>query len=57
VRAVFAASPDALPDDEALERLLDPGRNRYRLETLGLAPHAPLSRAMHHASYCPPRGR
>jgi thymidylate synthase ThyX len=51
VRAVVGASPQALPDDEALERLLNPGLNRYRLETLQLSVHSPLARAMHHASY------
>jgi thymidylate synthase ThyX len=51
VRAVLGASPDTLPDALALERLLNPSYNRYRLETLNLNVHAPLSRAMHHASY------
>ena len=31
--------------------LLNPGLNRYRLETLQLSVHSPLARAMHHASY------
>jgi hypothetical protein len=30
---------------------LNPGLNRYRLETLQLSVHSPLGRAMHHASY------
>ncbi|HXK08989.1 MAG TPA: FAD-dependent thymidylate synthase [Vicinamibacteria bacterium] len=51
VRAVLGASPAALGDDAALDRLLDPGQNRYRLETLQLSVHSPLGRAMHHASY------
>jgi thymidylate synthase ThyX len=51
VRAVLGASPAALDDDAALERLLHPGINRYRLETLQLSVHSPLGRAMHHASY------
>jgi len=51
VRAVLGASPETLHDDEALERLLDPGINRYRLETLQLSVHSPLARAMHHATY------
>src|SRR2546426_1742234 len=37
VRAVFGATPDTLPDPEALERALDPSQNRYRLETLQLS--------------------
>jgi len=50
-RVVLGVTPEALPDDEALERLLNPGLNRYRLETLQLSVHSPLARAMHHASY------
>jgi thymidylate synthase ThyX len=51
VRAVFGATPDTLPNPEALERALDPSQNRYRLETLQLAVHSPLTRALHHSSY------
>jgi thymidylate synthase ThyX len=51
VRAVLGLAPAALGDDEAIERLLNPGFNRYRLETLQLSVHSPLGRAMHHASY------
>jgi hypothetical protein len=51
VRAVLGATPETLPDAEALARVLDPSFNRYRLETLNLNVHSPLSRALHHASY------
>jgi thymidylate synthase ThyX len=51
VRAALGASPTTLDDDAALEQLLNPGTNRYRLETLQLSVHSPLARAMHHASY------
>jgi len=51
VRAVLGATPDTLPDDAALDRALDPSLNRYRLETLNLSVHSPVSRALHHASY------
>jgi thymidylate synthase ThyX len=51
VRAVFGVTADTLPDAEALERALDPSLNRYRLETLQLAVHSPLTRALHHSSY------
>jgi hypothetical protein len=51
VRAVLGLPPGSLGDDEAIERLLNPGLNRYRLETLQLSVHSPLGRAMHHASY------
>jgi thymidylate synthase ThyX len=51
VRALLGATPEALPDTEALERVLNPALNRYRLETLQLSVHSPLSRALHHSSY------
>jgi thymidylate synthase ThyX len=51
VRAVLGASAETLPDADALARVLDPSYNRYRLETLNLGVHSPLSRALHHASY------
>jgi thymidylate synthase ThyX len=51
VRAVLGVSPEQLVDDEALERALNPALNRYRLETLNLSVHSPLTRALHHASY------
>ena len=51
VRAVLGVSSAALPDAEALELALNPARNRYRLETLNLAVHSPLTRALHHSTY------
>ena len=51
VRAIVGASPESMPDAEALEHLLNPSLNRYRLETLQLGVHSPLTRAMHHATY------
>ena len=51
VRTVLGVTPETLPDDDALERVLNPGLNRYRLETLQLSVHSPMTRALHHASY------
>jgi thymidylate synthase ThyX len=51
VRAVLGATAEALPDAQALERVLDPSQNRYRLETLQLSVHSPLARALHHSTY------
>jgi thymidylate synthase ThyX len=51
VRAVLGLGPEALGDDDALEQLLNPALNRYRLETLQLSVHTPLGRAMHHPAY------
>lgn len=51
VRAVFSLDAAALPDEEALARVLDPARNRYRLESLNVSYHSPLMRALHHVNY------
>jgi thymidylate synthase ThyX len=51
VRAVMGLTEQSLTDEAALERALNPSLNRYRLETLNLGVHAPLSRVLHHATY------
>jgi thymidylate synthase ThyX len=51
VRAVFGLSPGELSDDEALDRVLNPARNRYRLDILNVSHHSPLMRALNHATY------
>jgi thymidylate synthase ThyX len=51
VRAVFGLGPADLSTDEAIDRVLNPARNRYRLDTLNLSYHSPLMRALHHVSY------
>jgi thymidylate synthase ThyX len=50
-RAVVGLSESACPDVEAVDRLLNPARNPYRLETLNIGVHAPMMRALQHASY------
>jgi thymidylate synthase ThyX len=50
-RAVLGLSEVECPDAEALERLLNPARNPYRMETLNIGVHAPMMRALQHASY------
>src|SRR5207245_8325262 len=39
------------PDAQALDRLRNPARTRYRLETLNVGVHAPMMRALQHANY------
>jgi thymidylate synthase ThyX len=51
VRAVFGLRPDQLSEDEALERVLNPALNRYRLESLNVSYHSPLMRTLLHAHY------
>jgi len=40
-----------LDDDVAIDCVLDPARNPYRLETLNVSTHAPLMRTLAHAHY------
>ncbi len=50
-RAVVGLSEAACPDAEALDRLLNPARNPYRLETLNVGVHAPMMRSLQHAHF------
>jgi thymidylate synthase ThyX len=50
-RAVVGLTAEACSDAEALERLLNPARNLYRLQALNVGVHAPAMRALQHASY------
>jgi len=50
-RAVLGLTAGQCPDAEALDRLLNPSRNPYRLETLNVTVHAPMMRALQHATY------
>ena len=51
VRAVLGRSESELPDDAALDEVMNPAKNRYRLETLNVSGHSPLMRALNHAHY------
>jgi thymidylate synthase ThyX len=51
VRSVFGLTADEMPDDEALDRVMNPAKNRYRLDILNVSHHSPLMRALHHATY------
>jgi thymidylate synthase ThyX len=51
VRSVFGLTADEMPDEEALDRVMNPAQNRYRLDILNVSHHSPLMRALHHASY------
>jgi thymidylate synthase ThyX len=50
-RAVVGLTEAACPDAEALDRMLNPARNPYRLETLNVGVHAPLMRPLQHANF------
>jgi hypothetical protein len=51
VRSVFGLLPDEMSDDEAIDRVMNPARNHYRLDVLNVSYHSPLMRALHHATY------
>ncbi len=50
-RAVLGLTESACPDAEAIDRLMNPARNPYRLETLNIGVHAPIMRALQHANF------
>jgi thymidylate synthase ThyX len=50
-RAVVGLTEEACPDAEALDRMLNPARNTYRLEVLNVGVHAPLMRPLQHANF------
>jgi len=50
-RAVAGLIESQCSDAEAIDRLLNPARNLYRLETLNVGVHAPIMRALQHANY------
>src|SRR5262249_35922741 len=51
VRSVFGLTADEMDDDEAIDRVMNPAQNRYRLDVLNVSYHSPLMRALHHATY------
>jgi thymidylate synthase ThyX len=51
VRSTFGLTAEELPDDEAIDRLMNPARNKYRVDMLNVSYHSPMMRGLHHASY------
>jgi thymidylate synthase ThyX len=51
VRSVFGLTPAEMGDDEAIDRVMNPAQNRYRLDVLNVSYHSPLMRALHHVNY------
>lgn len=51
LRATFGLTDAELTDDEAIERVMNPALNRYRVDMLNVSYHSPMMRALHHASY------
>ena len=50
-RGVLGLTEAQCSDAEAIDRLLNPARNLYRLETLNVGVHAPAMRALQHVNY------
>ena len=50
-RAVAGLTASQCSNAEAIDRLLNPARNVYRLETLNVGVHAPIMRVLQHANY------
>ncbi len=50
-RAVVGVTRAECGDAEALDRVLNPARNPYRLQTLNIGVHAPMMRVLQHANY------
>jgi thymidylate synthase ThyX len=51
VRTTFGLTAEQMPDEEAIDRVLNPARNRYRLDVMNVSYHSPMMRGLHHASY------
>jgi len=51
VRATFGLEADDLSDDEAIDRVMNPARNPYRVDMLNVSHHSPMMRSLHHAAY------
>jgi thymidylate synthase ThyX len=50
-RGVLGLTQAQCSDAEAIDRMLNPARNLYRLETLNVGVHAPAMRALQHVNY------
>jgi hypothetical protein len=51
VRSIFGLTVDDMSDDEAIDRVMNPASNRYRLDILNVSYHSPLMRSLHHVNY------
>jgi thymidylate synthase ThyX len=51
VRSTFGLTDDELGDDEAIDRVMNPARNKYRVDMLNVSYHSPMMRSLHHAAY------
>lgn len=51
VRATFGLTISEMNDAEAIDRVMNPARNPYRIDMLNVSHHSPLMRVLNHPSY------
>ena len=51
VRATFGLTTAEMDDADAIDRVMNPAKNKYRVDMLDVAYHSPMMRALNHASY------
>jgi hypothetical protein len=51
VRSTFGLTTAEMDDAEAIDRVMNPAKNPYRVDMLDVAYHSPMMRALNHASY------
>ena len=51
VRATFGLTTAEMDDVDAVDRVMNPARNPYRIDMLNVSHHSPLMRALNHPSY------
>lgn len=51
VRATFGLTTAELSDGEAIDRVMNPARNPYRIDMLNVSHHSPLMRSLNHPAY------
>lgn len=51
IRAIFGLTAETLGDDDAIDRVMNPARNLYRVDMLNVSHHSPMMRALHHPAY------
>jgi thymidylate synthase ThyX len=50
-RATFGVTTAEMGDEEAIDRVMNPARNPYRVDMLDVAYHSPMMRTLNHAFY------
>jgi len=51
VRTTFGLTTAEMSDEDAIDRVMNPAKNPYRVDMLDVAYHSPMMRALNHASY------